>query len=56
MLTLLFWLLLIMGAFLFNILGMMQLVPRLITFPLLFFVLFLAIYTLFQRNSYNRYR
>ncbi len=55
MLAILFWLLLLIGAFLFNLLGMMQLIPRVVTIPVLFFVIFLFVYTLTQKNSIRRH-
>nr|WP_289039104.1 hypothetical protein [uncultured Allobacillus sp.] len=48
------WLLLLLGAFLLNLLGMMELLPRLITFPLLFTVIFIFIFTITQKNSIRR--
>ncbi|WP_194840836.1 hypothetical protein [Filobacillus milosensis] len=56
MLQFLFWTLLIMGAFLFNLLGMMNLVPKVISIPFLFLTFFIFFYVIFQKNSYRRYK
>ncbi|MFD2639900.1 hypothetical protein [Piscibacillus salipiscarius] len=55
MVKILFWILLILGAFTLNLLGMMNLVPKVITIPLLFLILFLFFYTIFQKNSVKKY-
>ena len=44
MLIVLGWLLLLIGAFLVNILGMMELLPRFFTFPLFLTVIFIFNY------------
>lgn len=50
MLIVLGWLLLLIGAFLVNILGMMELLPRFFTFPL-FSLSSLYLFTLFRRRT-----
>ncbi|RPF52113.1 hypothetical protein EDC24_2103 [Aquisalibacillus elongatus] len=50
------WVLLIGGAFIFNLLGLMNLVPKFISIPFLFLTFFLFFYFILQRNSFKRFK
>ncbi|WP_156288889.1 hypothetical protein [Oceanobacillus salinisoli] len=49
-----FFLVLAAIAFLFNLLGLMQLMPLYITLPLLFISIYLTIYSFTNQKSYRR--
>lgn len=47
------WLLIFIGAFIINLFGLMNLVPKIITLPFLFLVIYLFLYFIFQKNSFR---
>ncbi|SDN82006.1 hypothetical protein SAMN05216498_3161 [Tenuibacillus multivorans] len=54
MLYFLFWVIIILGVFLLNLFGMMNIVPKYISIPILFLTFFLFFYMIFQKHSYKR--
>jgi len=50
------WIVLLLGAFIFNLLGLMNLVPRFVALPFFFIVLYILFYNIFQKNSYRRFK